>query len=37
VHHAETGLEHLQELAEMALCEERMRLKDEIAAMLAAA
>lgn len=37
VHRAETGLEPLEELAEMALREERMRLKDEIAAMLAAA
>lgn len=37
MHHGDTGLEHLQELAEMALCEERMGLKDEISAMLAAA
>ncbi len=37
VHRAEKGLEPLEELAEMALRKERMRLKDEIAAMLAAA
>jgi uncharacterized protein YdcH (DUF465 family) len=37
VHRAETGVEPLEELAEMALRKERMRLKDKIAAMLAAA
>ena len=37
LHRTDTGLEPLEELAEMALRKERMRLKDEIAAMLAAA
>lgn len=34
VHRAETNVEPMEELAEMQLRKERMRLKDEIAAML---
>ena len=36
VHRAETGVEPCDQLAETAMRKERMRLKDEIAGMLAA-
>ncbi|WP_071672760.1 YdcH family protein [Nioella nitratireducens] len=37
VHRAETGVEPVEELAEVDMRKTRMRLKDEIAAMLAEA
>lgn len=37
VHRAETGIEPMEELAEVDLRKKRMRLKDEIAGMLARA
>jgi uncharacterized protein len=36
VHRAETGVEPCEDLAEVAMRKTRMRLKDQIAAMLAA-
>lgn len=37
VHRAETGVEPMEELAEIALRKKRMHLKDEIASLLATA
>ncbi len=37
VHRAETGVEPVEELAEVAMRKKRMHLKDEIASMLAKA